>query len=75
MTTRELKNVHTGKWFFTSDVYDKFKEDTGFLDMTSGTTVVIMLAALNIYKIEDISEKRAILSGYIEYKPGMFYKP
>lgn len=75
MTLKELKNVHKGDWFFTPEVYEEFKEVTSFLDYTYLGTKVIPLANFKIYEIDHITTKRAILLGYTQYKPGMFYKP
>lgn len=75
MTAQELRNVHEGDWFLTPKVYEEFKEVTSFLDYTYLGTKVIPVFEFRIYKIDPMTPKRAILLGYTEYKPGMFYKP
>ena len=68
MTLKELKNVHVGD---TSEEYEKYS----VLDFTDQRKALLMAFNLRIYRIPPMTTKRAILLGYTQYKPGIFYKP
>lgn len=71
----ELKEVHCGEWYMEDAVYDAWRTEMGFLEFTSQSIRVVPVGGILVVRIEPVSEKRAILSGYIQYKPGIFYKP
>ena len=73
--SEELVKIHEGSWYMEEAMYDAWRAEMGFLELIGTSDRFVPVGGIKVIRIDPMSEKRAILLGYIHYKPGIFYKP